>query len=106
MAITKNQETVYGTGFDINHHVLVNITIDKDSDQLKLNLSSFSAASNYNDGDHPIRKRVWHVAKADIPTAVLLDIKAMLESIEDEIINHVPAFEDGVRVKDNGAPIT
>jgi len=103
MAINKNQETSYG--FDVNHHVLVDITINKEQEELKINLNSYNEAVNYNDSDAPMRRRKFYLKKDDIPPAVLSVIKGLLEDIEDQIIALVPQFVDGTRVKDNGDPV-
>lgn len=106
MAIDKLIGTPQGSGNDVQHHVLRNIEINKKRNILHIIQSSYTAASNFNNGDSPSRNREYNIDFSDVPQEVLNLGISFLNGIEDNIILLVPEYEDGVRLNDDGTPIT
>ena len=89
----------------MNHHVTVNIDIDKAGSTLALKLGGYQAAANYLASNDPLRWEKYVFQFSVLPAPVLAKIVELRDLIEQELIANLPEWSGGTRVNDDGTAI-
>ena len=105
MAIHKISTTGYGGNAE--HHIVEEIIITRNTDKVAMRMEMYHDATAFTNGNpyYPPQEYLRTV-RSTLPQAIQDTINTLKQQLEDYAIANAPKYSGGVRVNDDGSPVT
>lgn len=92
-------------GIDLTHSVITNLDLNFKNSRLRIIVSHYVDAQDYNDGKDPIRTSEYNFDASVLPSSVITDALSLKSTVESEMISNLSDYQGGTKVNDDGTSI-